>query len=111
MKDDSTHKKTHKSDWNKNVDRVGDATNQSPTNKPVDKEYASKMANLLQGLDFPADRAKIISHVNDKLSSDESNDLREILQSNLKEKEYSNVYEIEKEVRLVTSKNKSKPNL
>ena len=59
------------------------------------------MANLFEGLEVPAARSKILSHVNKKLSSVESKVLREIIQSSLKLKEYVNVYEIEKEVGLV----------
>jgi hypothetical protein len=38
----------------------------SPTNITTDKEIASRMANLLEGLEFPATKAKIKDHINKK---------------------------------------------
>ena len=84
--------------------QVGDATGQSPENRPVDKEGASKVANLLEGLDFPADKAKILSFVNKRQSPGEVeyDTITEKLQNNLTDnKQYANVYEIEKQAGLV----------
>lgn len=85
--------------------QVGDATGQSPENRPVDRKSASKLANLLEGLNFPADKATILSFVNKRQSPGESeyDDITDRLQNNLTDnKQYANVYEIEKQARLVT---------
>ena len=85
--------------------QVGDATGQSPENRPVDKQSASKLAILLEGLNFPADKAKILSFVNKRQSPGESeyDDITDRLQNNLTDnKQYANVYEIEKQAGLVT---------
>jgi hypothetical protein len=74
-------------------------------NKPVDKTKASKLANMLEDLDFPADKPKILFHVNQRFSSGkiQDNGLISILQNNLTDnKQYENVYEIEKQAGLVT---------
>lgn len=75
-------------------------------NKPIDTTEASKLANMLEGLDFPADKAKILSYVNQKKSPREvqySDILQILLQRNLTDnKQYPNVYEIEKQAGLVT---------
>jgi hypothetical protein len=36
-------------------------------NKPVDRAKASKLANMLEGLDFPADKPKILSYLKEKM--------------------------------------------
>lgn len=74
-------------------------------NKPVDKTKASKLANMLEDLDFPANKPKILFHVNQRFSSRkiQDNELISILQNNLTDnKQYENVYEIEKQAGLVT---------
>jgi hypothetical protein len=55
---------------------------------------AVRMANLLEGLDFPITKEQIISHLQNKAG--DTNQSR--LQNNLK---YNNVYEIEKTMNLV----------
>jgi len=60
---------------------------------------------MLEGLDFPADKSKILSFVNQKLSPGQegNNDILHKLQNNLTDnKQYANVYEIEKQAGLVT---------
>jgi hypothetical protein len=73
-------------------------------NRPVDRDKASKLANVLEGLNFPADKPKILSYVNQKLSRQRiDSDIIEKLQSKLVEnKQFENVYEIEKQAGLVT---------
>jgi hypothetical protein len=64
-------------------------------NKPVDKASASKLANMLEGLEFPADKPKILSFVNQKLSPGQAgnNDILQKLQNNLTDnKRYANGY-------------------
>jgi hypothetical protein len=87
-----------------NKGQVGETTGQSTENKPVDKESASRLANVLEGFNFPADKAKILSFVNQKLApaEGENNDLIKTLQNNLTDnKQYGNVYEIGKQAGLV----------
>jgi hypothetical protein len=73
-------------------------------NKPVDRTKASKLARMLEGLDFPADKPKILSYVNEKLSGQsQESDIVQKLQNNLTDnKQFNNVYEIEKQAGLVT---------
>ena len=75
-------------------------------NKPIEKGGASKLANILEGLAFPADKAKILSYVNQRKSPGETryNDiLQTLIQKNLTDnKQYRNVYEIEKQSGLET---------
>lgn len=73
-------------------------------NKPVDRTRASKLANMLEGLDFPADKPKILSYVNQKLSGqNQDSDLIQTLQNNLTDnKQFDNVYEIAIQAKLVT---------
>ncbi|TLX86006.1 MAG: hypothetical protein E6L04_04295 [Thaumarchaeota archaeon] len=72
-------------------------------NKPVDRTKASKLANMLEGLDFPTDKPKILLYVNEKLSGQtQDSDLIQKLQNNLTDnKQFKNVYEIEKQAGLV----------
>lgn len=73
-------------------------------NKPTDRNKASKLANMLEGLDFPADKPKILSYINEKLSGQsQDSDIVQKLQNNLTDnKQFNNVYEIEKQAGLVT---------
>jgi hypothetical protein len=73
-------------------------------NKPVDRANASKLANMLERLDFPADKPKILSYLNEKLSGQSQySDIIQKLQNNLTDnKQFDNVYEIEKQAGLVT---------
>ena len=48
------------------VERVGDIKGEPPINKAIDRNTASKMANLLEGLEFPATKENIKSHLNKK---------------------------------------------
>lgn len=72
-------------------------------NKPVERNKASKLANMREGLDFPADKPKILSYLNQKFSGEPKSDIIQILQDNLMDnKQFENVYEIEKQAGLVT---------
>jgi hypothetical protein len=73
-------------------------------NKPVDRAKASKLANMLEGLDFPADKPKILSYLKEKMSGQsQDSDIVQKLQNNLTDnKQFDNVYEIEKQAGLVT---------
>ena len=71
-------------------------------NTPTDREKASKLANMLEGLDFPADKPKIMSFLNQKQSAESDDDIILKLQNNLTDnKKFENVYEIEKQAGLV----------
>jgi cell division protein FtsL len=77
-------------------------------NKPVDRTKASRLANMLEGLNFPADKPKILSYLkqqlylNQKVSEQPEKDIIQSLENNLTDnKQYENVYEIEKQAGLV----------
>ena len=46
------------------AERVGDITGEPPINEAMDRNKASKLANLLEGLEFPATKEKIRNHLN-----------------------------------------------
>jgi hypothetical protein len=80
------------------TERVGDVTGDPPTNKVVDKDKASKMANLLEGLQFPATKEEIKAHLNMKSPSmgNRINDVLEAVENNLdKERRYDSAYDVE----------------
>jgi hypothetical protein len=93
---------------NEKEEQAGDLTRQPTENRPVDKEQASKLAHILEGLDFPADKAKILTFVNQnypngQVEGSEDSDITQKLQNNLTDNiPYANVYEIEKQAGLVT---------
>lgn len=93
-------------------EQIGESTGQATENKPVDIEKASKLAHLLEGLDFPADKAKILSFVNQnypngQAEGSEDSDITQKLQNNLTDNvQYANVYEIEKQAGLVSQEKK-----
>jgi hypothetical protein len=73
-------------------------------NKPLDKTKASKLANMLEGLGFPADKPRILSYLNQKSSGQDHDDnILHKLHNNLTDnKQFNNVYEIEKQTGLVS---------
>lgn len=78
--------------------RVGDITGEPPTNEATDRNRASKLANLLEGLEFPATKEKIRNHLNARSPSmaNRINDVVEAIENNLDEgKEYDSVYDVE----------------
>ena len=77
--------------------RQGDKTNTPSDNEATDRETLSKMANLLEGLQFPATTEEIKNHVNKKSPAmgNRINDVLETIQNNLNQKsEYQDVYDI-----------------
>ena len=77
--------------------RQGDKTNTPSDNEASDRETLSKMANLLEGLQFPATTEEIKNHVNKKSPAmgNRINDVLEAIQNNLNQKsEYQDVYDI-----------------
>jgi len=92
------------------VERVGDITQEPATNEALDTNEASKIANLLQGLRFPATKEQIKEYIADGKSitiSDENakNTSQRIEESLLDGKRYNSTYEIEKALGLVIERN------
>jgi hypothetical protein len=84
--------------------RVGDFTGEAPDNEAINRKEAAKMANLLEGLEFPATKEDIKNHINRKSPSmgNRINDVIEAVQNNPQDGEsYANVYEVEKAAGLV----------
>ena len=92
-------------------DRVGDVTGQPPTNRAVDKVAASRLANLLEGLDFPATKKQITIHIN--AGSQQDNVKREIMfaiENRLDNSaRFDSAYDVELAVGLVKSSGDAKP--
>lgn len=86
------------------AERVGDLTGQPPTNESVDRDKSTKMANLLEGLKFPATKEEIKDHINRKspATGNRSNDVMEAIVNNLQDgASYNNAYDVEKAAGLV----------
>jgi hypothetical protein len=86
------------------TERVGDISGEAPTNDVTDRNVASKLANLLKGLTFPASKEEIRNHLNRKSPSmgNRINDVFEAVQNNLEDGiRYNSVYEIERAAGLV----------
>jgi hypothetical protein len=89
------------------VERVGDIKGEPPINKAIDRNTASKMANLLEGLEFPATKENIKSHLNKKSPTmgNRINDVFEAIQNNLEDGvKYYSTYDVEVASRLVEKK-------
>ena len=79
------------------VQRAGDLTNEPPTNEATSKTTVSKLANLLEDLNFPATKEEILDHINRKSPSmgNRINDVFESVQNNLEDGlEYENTYQV-----------------
>jgi hypothetical protein len=89
------------------VERVGDIKGEPPINKAIDRNTASKMANLLEGLEFPATKENIKNHLNKKSPTmgNRINDVFEAVQNNLEDGvKYYSTYDVEVASRLVQKK-------
>jgi hypothetical protein len=89
------------------AERVGDLRDEPPTNEATNRESASKMANLLEGLQFPATKEDIRNHINRKSPAmgNRINDVFEAVQNNLEDGViYNNVYDVELAAGLVQKK-------
>jgi len=89
------------------VERVGDIKGEPPINKAIDKNTASKMANPLEGLEFPTTKENIKSHLNKKSPTmgNRINDVFEAVQNNLEDGvKYYSTYDVEVASRLVEKK-------
>ena len=89
------------------AERVGNITGEPATNEPVNRDKSAKMANLLEGLEFPATKEHIKNHINRKSPTmgNRNNDVLEAIQNNLEDGvKYNNVYDVELAARLVEKK-------
>jgi hypothetical protein len=96
-----------------NAERAGDVTGELPTNEATDRNVAAKMANLLEGLEFPATKEEIKNYLNKKSPSmgNTINDILEAVENNLDDHaRYNNAYDVERAAGLVRqADNKEKP--
>jgi hypothetical protein len=79
-------------------------TNEPAENQTKYKKLASKLANLLKGLEILASKKNILDHINRKspLMGNKTNDVFENISNNLKEViNYENVYEIGLDAQIV----------
>lgn len=86
------------------IERAGSLTNEPAENLTKDKKFTSKLANLLEGLEFPANKKNILDHINRKspFMGNKTNDVFESMSNNLKEGiKYKNVYEIGLDAQIV----------
>jgi hypothetical protein len=98
---------TDRSSTGNPIERVGDLTGEPPTNESTNRDIASKMANLLEGLTFPANKEEIKDYLNRKSPTmgNRINDVLEAIQNNLEDGvRYNDVYEIEMASGLVKRK-------
>jgi len=87
------------------LSRVGDQTNTPAINEATDREIVAKMANLLEGLQFPATKEDIKDYLNTRSPAmgNRINDVIEKVQNNLEEDatKYHDVYDIARATGLV----------
>jgi hypothetical protein len=89
---------TDRSKTESSIERAGDISGEPPTNEATDRDVASKLANLLEGLRFPASKEEIKDYLNRKSPAmgNRINDVLEAVQNNLEDGiRYNSVYEIE----------------
>ena len=104
VSDDRNYTDPSQSGIGSTTERAGDSTGEPATNEAVNRKTASKMANLLEGLQFPTTKEEIKDHINRKSPSmgNRINDVMEAVQNNLREHiQYNSVYDIEIAARLV----------
>jgi hypothetical protein len=97
-------------DVDNSVGRAGENTQEPAANKAIDASEASKIANILEGLRFPATKEQIIKHIADgksiALSVENARNTSKYIDDNLKDrKKYNNTYEIERALGLVVKRN------
>ncbi|AFU58158.1 hypothetical protein Ngar_c12180 [Candidatus Nitrososphaera gargensis Ga9.2] len=104
---DRNYTNVEQSGVNARTERVGDTTGEPPTNEAVDRDKASKLANLLEGLAFPATKEKILSHLNQRSPAmgNRINDVLEAARNNLDDgTEYDSAYDVEVAAGLVVER-------
>jgi hypothetical protein len=107
VSNDRNYTDTTQSGIDAKAERVGDLSGEPPTNQATNRETASKMANLLEGLQFPATKEDIRNHLNRKSPSmgNRINDVIEAIQNNLEDgARYNSVYDVELAIGLVQKK-------
>lgn len=90
--------------------RAGDQTNSPAVNETIEKKTATKLANLLEGLPFPATKEDIKNHLNKQSPAmgNRINDVLENIHNQLEDdKKYDNVYEIELATGLVKNNSRN----
>jgi predicted DNA-binding protein YlxM (UPF0122 family) len=97
----------------RSVGRIGDNTQEPATNEAVNTNEASKIANLLQGLTFPATKEQIKNYIADgksiTISSESAKITSQFIEDNLQDgKKYNSTYEIERALGLVVKKDVKK---
>lgn len=97
----------------RSVGRVGDITQEPATNEAVNTSEASKIANLIQGLTFPATKEQIKNYIADgksiTISSKSAKITSQFIDDNLQDgKKYNSTYEIERALGLVIKKDVNK---
>ena len=98
---------TDRSKTESSIERAGDISGEPPTNEATNRDVASKLANLLEGLTFPASKEEIKDYLNRKSPTmgNRNNDVLEAVQNNLEDGiRYNSVYEIEMSSGLVKRK-------
>jgi len=104
---DRNYTDVEQSGINSKAERVGDITGEPPMNETMDRNKASKLANLLEGLEFPATKEEIRNHVNTRSPSMANgiNDVVEAIENSLDEgREYGSAYDVEVAAGLVKNK-------
>jgi hypothetical protein len=94
------------------AERVGDITGEPPTNEAMDRERASKLANLLEDLKFPATKEEVRNHLNARSPSmgNRINDVLEAIENNLDDgRKYVSAYDVEVAAGLVKKTEREKP--
>jgi hypothetical protein len=106
---DRNYTDARQSGANTGSERVGDITGEPPINKAVDKGKASRLANLLEGLEFPATKEEIMNHINQR-PPDLGNNVLEAIKNNLVDNtKYGSNYEVEVAADLVERAVTEKP--
>ena len=107
VRDDKNYTDPSQSGVDSAAQRAGDLTNEPPVNEATNKTTASKLANLLEDLKFPATKENILDHINKKSPSmgNRINDVFESVQNNLEDGiAYENTYQVGLASKLVETK-------
>lgn len=93
-------------DEDRSIGGAGDATQEPTTSKAIDSNEASKIANMLEGLRFPATKEQIRKYVAEgraiALSVENARSTSRYIDDNLQDgRKYNNTYEIERALGLV----------
>lgn len=105
--DDRNYTDSNESGASSTLERAGDLTGEPPNNEATNTKTASKMANLLEGLQFPATKEDIRNHINRKSPAmgNRINDVFEAVQNNLEDGvRYNSAYDVEMAAGLVQKK-------